>query len=58
LFPSHGAMIGARYSDAVQLWTFTVERHAPALAEHTDEILSELGFGPGEVEDLRARGVV
>ena len=38
--------------------TFTVERHAPALAEHTDEILAELGFAPGEVADLRAQGVV
>lgn len=38
--------------------TFTVERHAPALSEHTDEILAELGFAPDRVDDLRSRGVI
>jgi crotonobetainyl-CoA:carnitine CoA-transferase CaiB-like acyl-CoA transferase len=32
--------------------------HAPALGENTDEILSELGFGEAEREELRAKGVV
>jgi crotonobetainyl-CoA:carnitine CoA-transferase CaiB-like acyl-CoA transferase len=29
----------------------------PLLDEHTDEVLAELGFGPGEVAKLRATGV-
>ena len=30
----------------------------PAIGEHTDEILSETGFGHDDIRDLRARGVV
>jgi formyl-CoA transferase len=33
-------------------------RKAPALGEHTDTILSELGFGAGDIEQLRGDGVV
>ena len=32
-----------------------IQRHAPTLGEHSDEILSELGF---DAEALRAEGVV
>jgi hypothetical protein len=35
----------------------TLSRHAPALDEHTDEILQELGFDVAAVADLRARGI-
>ena len=31
---------------------------APLLDEHTDEVLEELGFGPGDRARLRAEGVV
>jgi crotonobetainyl-CoA:carnitine CoA-transferase CaiB-like acyl-CoA transferase len=35
-----------------------IRRHPPLLGEHTDEVLAELGFGPGEIEALRqARAV-
>jgi crotonobetainyl-CoA:carnitine CoA-transferase CaiB-like acyl-CoA transferase len=34
-------------------------RHrAPALGEHTDAILAELGYGSAEIAELRAKGVV
>jgi crotonobetainyl-CoA:carnitine CoA-transferase CaiB-like acyl-CoA transferase len=38
--------------------TFEVERHAPSLGEHTDEILADLGFGADERDELRADGTV
>jgi crotonobetainyl-CoA:carnitine CoA-transferase CaiB-like acyl-CoA transferase len=30
----------------------------PALGEHTEPVLSELGFGPGDLADMRAAGVI
>jgi crotonobetainyl-CoA:carnitine CoA-transferase CaiB-like acyl-CoA transferase len=33
-------------------------QRAPLLGEHTDQILSELGYGPAQIADLRARNVV
>jgi len=33
-------------------------RHAPLLGEHTDEVLGELGYLPGEIARLREEGAV
>ena len=35
-----------------------IERHAPILGEHTVELLRELGFDDGQIEDWLARGDV
>ena len=35
-----------------------VRRHSPRLGEHTSEVLAELGLASGEIEALRANGVV
>jgi crotonobetainyl-CoA:carnitine CoA-transferase CaiB-like acyl-CoA transferase len=43
-----------RVSDARQV----PHRLAPELGEHTDEILAGVGYGPGEIAALRARGAV
>ena len=35
-----------------------IRHRAPMLGEHTDEVLSELGYGPEDIAGLRADGVV
>ena len=35
-----------------------LHRSSPALGEHTEEVLREAGFDPGEIEALRAEGVI
>jgi crotonobetainyl-CoA:carnitine CoA-transferase CaiB-like acyl-CoA transferase len=37
---------------------FDVERHAPTLGEHTDEILAEVGYSADDIHALRERGIV
>jgi crotonobetainyl-CoA:carnitine CoA-transferase CaiB-like acyl-CoA transferase len=38
--------------------TFDIARHAPALGEHTAEVLGELGLSSEDLADLHKRGVV
>jgi crotonobetainyl-CoA:carnitine CoA-transferase CaiB-like acyl-CoA transferase len=33
-------------------------RRAPALGEHTDAILTDLGYDASAIDDLRRRGIV
>ena len=37
---------------------FDTRRPAPALGEHTEEVLSEIGFSREDVAELRSRAVV
>ena len=37
---------------------FALRRQAPAIGEHTAEILAELGLAPDEIETLRERGII
>jgi alpha-methylacyl-CoA racemase len=39
-------------------WNFSVERPAPAVAEHVDDVLGEAGFSPAEIADLRQSRIV
>jgi formyl-CoA transferase/CoA:oxalate CoA-transferase len=36
----------------------TIRTPPPALGEHTDSVLASLGYSRGDIEALRARGVV
>ena len=36
----------------------TIRTPPPALGEHTDAVLASLGYSRGDIEGLRARGVV
>jgi crotonobetainyl-CoA:carnitine CoA-transferase CaiB-like acyl-CoA transferase len=36
----------------------SIKRHPPLLGEHTDEVLSELGFQPDEIKELKVKRVV
>jgi crotonobetainyl-CoA:carnitine CoA-transferase CaiB-like acyl-CoA transferase len=35
-----------------------IDAPAPALGQHTDEVLASLGYGPGEIEALKGSGAV
>ena len=37
---------------------FALRRQAPAIGEHTAEILAEIGLAPSEIERLRERGII
>jgi crotonobetainyl-CoA:carnitine CoA-transferase CaiB-like acyl-CoA transferase len=36
----------------------SLRRHPPQLGEHTDEVLREIGYAPGDIAALRAAGIV
>jgi len=37
---------------------FGLRRQAPAVGEHTAEVLTEIGLEPSEIDALRQRGIV
>jgi len=36
----------------------TMRRQTPDLGQHTDEVLTDIGYDAGAIADLRKRGVV
>jgi crotonobetainyl-CoA:carnitine CoA-transferase CaiB-like acyl-CoA transferase len=36
----------------------TIRHRAPTIGEHTDQIMSSLGYTQGEIEGLKGRGVI
>ena len=65
-----GRMLEVEFSEGVRARKFracpieigahdlALRRQAPAIGEHTSEILAELGLAPEEIAALRRRGVV
>ncbi|HEX5267159.1 MAG TPA: CoA transferase [Acidimicrobiales bacterium] len=56
--PTAGRVRQPRHPNVFHGTPAAVRGAAPALGQHTDEVLAELGVGPEATADLRARGVV
>jgi formyl-CoA transferase len=55
-----GGKLNSTISSPIQVHGVTKvpARRAPEIGEHNDEVLKELGFQDGEIDDLRANGVI
>ncbi len=56
--PLAGRMIQPRPAARFEKTPATIRRPAPALGEHTEEILRDLGLDDSQIADLRDNGVV
>ena len=56
--PVAGPFTAVGWPAIVDGQAFDVAQPAPLLGQHVDEVLSELGYGPQEIAQLRERGVV
>ena len=56
--PVAGPMRAPRPVGDFEATPIEVQRHAPALGEHTDEVLAELGIGAEDVKALRELEII
>ena len=56
--PKAGRLRQARNAARFSATPAVIRRPAPALGEHTDEILGELGYSGRDIGDLRAAGAL
>ena len=56
--PAVGAFSMPGWPAIVKGHHYETFRHAPALGEHTAEVLGAVGVGQSELDELRAQGVV
>jgi CoA:oxalate CoA-transferase len=56
--PGHGAVRMTGFPIKLSATPARIRRPAPALGEHNEAILGELGHGAAEIAALRARGVI
>lgn len=56
--PGIGPVRQAGFPIALSRTPASIERHAPGLGEHTDEVLTSIGYDAARIDELRAEGVV
>lgn len=56
--PEAGRFTSVGWAAPVKEQPFEIEKHAPALGQHTDELLVELGYDAAKIAALRERGAV
>ena len=56
--PTDGDVVQLAFPVKFSDFEFTIDRSAPLHGEHTDEVLSGLGFDNGDIERLRGAGVI
>jgi crotonobetainyl-CoA:carnitine CoA-transferase CaiB-like acyl-CoA transferase len=56
--PIAGTYTHVGYPAVIDGHAYRVQRPAPDLGQHTDEVLAEIGLSPAEIADLRSGGVL
>ena len=56
--PEYGALPLVRFPAKLSKTPPTVRRRAPEMGEHTDEVLTSLGYSPEEITKMKAEGAI